>query len=471
MNSTPAPTLFPVRDRLPPKKRDPRQAEPEQTPAATFKVPYPYKSQHAGRSKNGVKPLYTPYLDLSPSMADPVTTLYQPWVQSNTVTRSKPYIPYPVRDRPGWEKLRDFYHRSWAAVDSRLEVPFIPSHHMGNPRELSTSVLPLDHPRHTTKIRPIVMSTEHLHGTGLGYRLELSGARGQLPSPSGRPNETYMRRRGKQWNQTQRITETNPAHLSLDFTSPVYDLSKLDDTKHSTTSSKFAAAPALSYQSVDQHWTLGTAKDVRVSPPPSPVLRSSPSDQAPWLLPHFAAGSLIELRDGRLKRVEDLQTEDFQLGSEVSPELHISSCTVQHISPSSSPAFSRLLILLHKELSQELLDVFVEYPFFVCGRGWSSCCPQRTARLCGLRCHQLSVGDICLALTPAPPPSPRPSSQGPDVPASGAEEESEPLQRSSPQPAQDLPQASASPGGGLAPKRRRRWSAPELPGPGATCPD
>ena len=50
--------------------------------------------------------------------------------------------------------------------------------------------------------------------------------------------------------------------------------------------------------------------------------------------------------------------------------------------------------------------MYVEYPFFVRGRGWSSCCPERTARLCGLSCGQLSVGDVCLALTPASPSGP-----------------------------------------------------------------
>lgn len=55
-------------------------------------------------------------------------------------------------------------------------------------------------------------------------------------------------------------------------------------------------------------------------------------------------------------------------------------------------------------LLQELVDVYVEFPFFVRGCGWSSCSPQRTARLCGLQCRQLSVGDVCLALTPAATP-------------------------------------------------------------------
>ena len=83
---------------------------------------------------------------------------------------------------------------------------------------------------------------------------------------------------------------------------------------------------------------------------------ASPSpDRFPWLLPHFVAGSLIELRDGRLRRVEHLQTEDFLLGSLACPDLRLSCCTVQSISPSaynSSSSLSRLLILLHDQQTQ-----------------------------------------------------------------------------------------------------------------------
>ncbi|CAM9317787.1 unnamed protein product [Lampetra planeri] len=111
------------------------------------------------------------------------------------------------------------------------------------------------------------------------------------------------------------------------------------------------------------------------------------------------AGSLIELRQGELKRVEHLQTEDFLFGSLACPDLCLSSFTVQSISHSAS-TISSLLIVLHDQQSQELVDVYEEYPFYVRGQGWSSCNPQRTACLCGLHCHQLSVGDVCLVLTP-----------------------------------------------------------------------
>lgn len=113
--------------------------------------------------------------------------------------------------------------------------------------------------------------------------------------------------------------------------------------------------PSLTVQSTEKNWTVGVTEKVAVSPPLSTYHSSYPStssDQLPWLLPHFAAGSLIELRDGRLRRVEDLQTEDFLIGAEACPALHLSCCTVQHISPSTDPSLSRLLILLHEEHSQ-----------------------------------------------------------------------------------------------------------------------
>ena len=63
-------------------------------------------------------------------------------------------------------------------------------------------------------------------------------------------------------------------------------------------------------------------------------------------LPHFAKGSLIELAGGRLKRVEELRTEDFLRSADTSPEFHLSSCTVLDISPGSTHGFSQLQVLL-----------------------------------------------------------------------------------------------------------------------------
>ena len=73
-----------------------------------------------------------------------------------------------------------------------------------------------------------------------------------------------------------------------------------------------------------------------------PALHQSP----PALLPHFTKGSLIELASGRLKRVEELRTEDFLRSADTSPEFHLSTCTVLLISPSSSQGFSHLQVHL-----------------------------------------------------------------------------------------------------------------------------
>ncbi|KAJ8370677.1 hypothetical protein SKAU_G00107050 [Synaphobranchus kaupii] len=203
---------------------------------------------------------------------------------------------------------------------------------------------------------------------------------------------------------------------------------------------------------------------------------SPPAPQPPVLLPHFARGSLIELSGGRLKRVEDLQTEDFLVCADTSPEFHLSSCTVLLISPSSASGFSHLQVLLTDCNTQELLKVLVEYPFFVRDRGWSSCCPQRTAQLYGLRCRQLSVGDVCLALTPAPsalPSATVPRNHTRDGETgrqcahnrAGCESSAQRAEKMAPPaPAPPAPVARAPPPGELTQGRKRRWSAPELLG-------
>ncbi|XP_033826122.1 ataxin-1 [Periophthalmus magnuspinnatus] len=131
----------------------------------------------------------------------------------------------------------------------------------------------------------------------------------------------------------------------------------------------------------------------------------------PALLPHFTKGSLIELAGGRLKRVEELRTEDFLRSADTSPDLHLSTCKVLLISPSSTHGFSHMQVHLTDRNTQELLKVLVEYPFFVRDRGWSSCCPQKTLQMYGLPCRQLAEGDVCLALTPTPSSSSSSSSR------------------------------------------------------------
>ncbi|KAI7795543.1 uncharacterized protein LOC130571630 [Triplophysa rosa] len=160
------------------------------------------------------------------------------------------------------------------------------------------------------------------------------------------------------------------------------------------------------------------------------------------VLHRFVEGSLVELEGGRLKRVEDLRMEDLEQCAEQHPELKLERFTVLKITPSRTPA-----VLLHVEIERDHSQLSLEanegLPFFVCGQGWSSCNPRHTRETCRLQCHQLKVGDVCLALTRDPAPVTQPANQSPaEVSTDHTEEKS------------TLPQKDKS--------RKRHFTAPEL---------
>ncbi|XP_041649427.1 ataxin-1-like [Cheilinus undulatus] len=139
-------------------------------------------------------------------------------------------------------------------------------------------------------------------------------------------------------------------------------------------------------------------------PTPTPVsIQASPSissSSSPVALPpFFMRGSIIQLADGELKRVEDLKTEDFIQSAEISNELKIDSSTVERIDSGQSPNAVIIQFSVGELKAQVCVEVLVEYPFFVFGQGWSSCCPDRTTQLFELSCAKLCVGDVCVSLT------------------------------------------------------------------------
>uniref|UniRef100_H3DM19 Ataxin 1 n=1 Tax=Tetraodon nigroviridis TaxID=99883 RepID=H3DM19_TETNG len=143
-------------------------------------------------------------------------------------------------------------------------------------------------------------------------------------------------------------------------------------------------------------------------PPPAeaqmPVLPAPPSNPSPVVVavalpPFFMRGSIIQLADGELKRVEDLKTEDFIQSAEISSELKIDSSTVERIDSGQSPNAVIIQFSVGELKAQVCVEVLVEYPFFVFGQGWSSCCPDRTTELFELSCAKLCVGDVCVSLT------------------------------------------------------------------------
>lgn len=121
---------------------------------------------------------------------------------------------------------------------------------------------------------------------------------------------------------------------------------------------------------------------------------------APCNPSHFMKGAIIQLATGELKRVEDLQTQDFVRSAEVSGGLKIDSSMVVDIRASQQrPGLVSLHFTVGEQQSKVTIDVPPEHPFFVFGQGWSSCSPERTAQLYGLACHHLQAGDVCVSIT------------------------------------------------------------------------
>ncbi|XP_077348357.1 ataxin-1 [Lithobates pipiens] len=132
-----------------------------------------------------------------------------------------------------------------------------------------------------------------------------------------------------------------------------------------------------------------------------PLVQSvaSPMAAAPTLPPYFTKGSIIQLANGELKKVEDLKTEDFIQSADISNDLKIDSSTVERIENSHSPGIAVVQFAVGEHRAQVSVEVLIEYPFFVFGQGWSSCSPERTSQLFDLPCSKLSVGDVCISLT------------------------------------------------------------------------
>ncbi|XP_015256649.1 PREDICTED: uncharacterized protein LOC107102024 [Cyprinodon variegatus] len=392
MSFTTSPAPVPDRDSLPFKKRDQRVSSPQQQQqqqrqqlecdTTNFKAPYPYKSH---------SDLKTKHVGLFRPVARRVTALYQPWMQTHSAPRPKHHIPSAFREHHGWAEWREF---------SPLPSVWDFSHQYQLQNHLSgTRAVHSGHPPFLSRFSTSSLVSEGIHrGDGGWERLKT------LKDKNYSTHKVPYARRGERRTEDLLRAEKGGTYLPH---------STHEDTplKHHLSSKSKKAIP-VSGQSlikVPPNNLNGSCTSMIEDKQRSPAVPSTEHSSSsltspnhfPWLLPHFVAGSLIELRDGRLRRVENLQTEDFLLGSLACPDLRLSCCTVQSISPSaSSSSVYRLLILLHDQQSQELVDVYVEYPFFVRGHGWSSCSPQRTARLCGLQCRQLSVGDVCLALTP-----------------------------------------------------------------------
>lgn len=337
------PILVSDRDSLPFKKREQKACSPlqgQQCDTANFKVPYPYKTKHTG-----------PFQPVPRRMP----ALYQPWIQ--TPTRSKPHALSAFKEHHGWTEWREF---------SPLRPGWDFSHNYQNHSNLSgtPAFFPGNLP-YASRYSSLSLIPEGFQRVCGGYGWEKTLKDKGLSSVRqsyGRHKGPYVKRGDRKMEYCPRVEKASPPALSMCLPhSPEEDLTLQHDLLHKTTRTVSGHSFGRVYPAISDSTCMSTKEDCPAASSQHASSSASPN-RFPWLLPHFVAGSLIELRDGRLRRVEHLQTEDFLLGSLACPDLRLSCCTVQSISPSaSSSSIFRLFILLHDQQSQVKEDQWYYY--------------------------------------------------------------------------------------------------------------
>nr|XP_015833107.1 PREDICTED: ataxin-1 isoform X1 [Tribolium castaneum] len=134
-----------------------------------------------------------------------------------------------------------------------------------------------------------------------------------------------------------------------------------------------------------------------MSPPRSPKKPINNNNTVPS---NFTKGSLIQLANGELRKIEDMRTEDFVSSAEHSPELRLAESTVVRIEENHATGTATITLSYNQRRTQVEVESTVEHPFFVFGQGWASYNPEKTHQCYGLKVHRLQVGDILISLTP-----------------------------------------------------------------------
>jgi len=131
----------------------------------------------------------------------------------------------------------------------------------------------------------------------------------------------------------------------------------------------------------------------------SPGQRTENNNQPP----HFRAGSIIQLADGNMKKVEELRTEDFVSSAASCPDISLEEATVTNLDSNNSDRSGHLVVTfsLGKFASERVsVTISPEHPFFVTDQGWSSFSPSLSMARFSLDCRQLTLGDVCISLRP-----------------------------------------------------------------------
>jgi len=99
-----------------------------------------------------------------------------------------------------------------------------------------------------------------------------------------------------------------------------------------------------------------------------------------------------------MKKVEELQTEDFINSAATSPDVSLDQSTLVRVEVAKGSSTAALGFQVGREKLQVSVSAGLEHPFFVFGRGWSSCSPELSMTKYSLACSQLEPGDVCISL-------------------------------------------------------------------------
>ena len=106
---------------------------------------------------------------------------------------------------------------------------------------------------------------------------------------------------------------------------------------------------------------------------------STPSSQSPWLersssncnnnnSPYFRAGSMIQLASGHMKRVEELNTDDFVTSAATCPDICIDKATVSRLDQNTDTSLFSITFSVGRSSSHSefvTVNVSPDHPFFV----------------------------------------------------------------------------------------------------------
>lgn len=269
----------------------------------------------------------------------------------------------PLNLSQGAQRARDVHGETTGVISSRTVYTAQPSSY-SDPRVTSLQQQP-GQPGHTVMLangQPVLIPLE--------YHLQ------HQPQP---PQQHYP----------GQANDASAKHVSTTTASPNPSFKASDSS--ATVCLPERAEPTTGPQQPPVQPTGDVTQALASSLPPAP---------APCNPSHFMKGAIIQLATGELKRVEDLQTQDFVRSAEVSGGLKIDSSMVVDIRASQQrPGLMSLHFTVGEQQSKVTIDVPPEHPFFVFGQGWSSCSPERTAQFYGLACHHLQVGDVCVSIT------------------------------------------------------------------------